>query len=89
MPRDAVSRTANVERNGGHKWVNQFGLEIYHFKETVTGNVNIIRATFLSKYLKKIIFFNESRGIIRIRMHCFIFVLLTFNMCHLEVPDIA
>ena len=21
-PRDAVSRTANVERNGGHKWVN-------------------------------------------------------------------
>ena len=23
MPRDAVSRTANVERNGGHKWVNQ------------------------------------------------------------------
>ena len=23
MPRDAVSRTANVERNGGHKWVNR------------------------------------------------------------------
>ena len=23
MPRDAVSRTANVERNGGHKWVNK------------------------------------------------------------------
>ena len=22
MPRDAVSRTVNVERNGGHKWVN-------------------------------------------------------------------
>ena len=22
MSRDAVSRTANVERNGGHKWVN-------------------------------------------------------------------
>ena len=22
MPRDAVSRTANVERNGGKKWVN-------------------------------------------------------------------
>ena len=22
LPRDAVSRTANVERNGGHKWVN-------------------------------------------------------------------
>ena len=22
MPRDAVSRTTNVERNGGHKWVN-------------------------------------------------------------------
>ena len=22
VPRDAVSRTANVERNGGHKWVN-------------------------------------------------------------------
>ena len=21
MPRDAVTRTANVERNGGHKWV--------------------------------------------------------------------
>ena len=21
MPRDAVSRTANVKRNGGHKWV--------------------------------------------------------------------
>ena len=24
MPRDAVSRTANVERNGGHKWVTCF-----------------------------------------------------------------
>ena len=23
MPRDAVSRTANVERTGRHKWVNQ------------------------------------------------------------------
>ena len=23
MPRDAVSRTANVERNGGHKWVKE------------------------------------------------------------------
>ena len=23
MPRDAVSRTANVERNDGHKWVNE------------------------------------------------------------------
>ena len=22
MPRDAVSRTANLERNGGKKWVN-------------------------------------------------------------------
>ena len=22
MPKDAVSRTANVERNGGHKWVD-------------------------------------------------------------------
>ena len=25
MPRDAVSRTANVERNGGHKWGNVKG----------------------------------------------------------------
>ena len=25
MPRDAVSRTANVERNGGHKWDTKFG----------------------------------------------------------------
>ena len=24
MPRDAVSRTANVERNGGHKWVKTY-----------------------------------------------------------------
>ena len=24
-PRDAVSRTANVERTGRHKWVNSFG----------------------------------------------------------------
>ena len=24
MPRDAVSRTANVERNGGNKWVLVF-----------------------------------------------------------------
>ena len=23
MPRDAVSRTANFERNGGHKWVKR------------------------------------------------------------------
>ena len=25
MPRDAVSRTANVERNGDHKWVKPLG----------------------------------------------------------------
>ena len=25
MPRDAVSRTANVERTGRHKWVNMLG----------------------------------------------------------------
>ena len=25
MPRDAVSRTANFERNGGHKWVKKLG----------------------------------------------------------------
>ena len=24
MPRDAVSRTANVERTGRHKWVNEY-----------------------------------------------------------------
>ena len=29
MPRDAVSRTANVERNGGHKWVNVSDSDIY------------------------------------------------------------
>ena len=31
MPRDAVSRTANVERNGGHIWVEDIpgGLEIF------------------------------------------------------------
>ena len=23
IPRDAISRTANVERNGGHKWVKE------------------------------------------------------------------
>ena len=26
MPRDAVSRTANVERTGRHKWVNGPGI---------------------------------------------------------------
>ena len=28
MPRDAVSRTANAERNGGHKWVKVCRLSI-------------------------------------------------------------
>ena len=27
MPRDAVSRTANVERNGGHKWVKVVNID--------------------------------------------------------------
>ena len=27
MPRDAVSRTANVGHNGGHKWVNHLKQE--------------------------------------------------------------
>ena len=31
MPRDAVSRTANVERNGGHKWVNVYGKSFWQF----------------------------------------------------------
>ena len=29
MPRDAVSRTANVERNGGHKWVNTTTIPVW------------------------------------------------------------
>ena len=29
MPRDAVSWTANVERNSGHKWVNFVSIQIY------------------------------------------------------------
>ena len=32
MPRDAVSRSANVERNGGHKWVKT-NLESLHVHE--------------------------------------------------------
>ena len=28
MPRDAVSRTANVERNGGQKWVKRLHFDI-------------------------------------------------------------
>ena len=38
MPRDAVSRTANVERTGRHKWVNQtnFGLQIHFSNYVVT-----------------------------------------------------
>ena len=28
MPRDAVSRTANVERTGRHKWVNTLRLTL-------------------------------------------------------------
>ena len=30
MPRDAVSRTANVERTGRHKWVNVTATVIVH-----------------------------------------------------------
>ena len=29
MPRDAVSRTANVERNGGHKWVKNVKMRLH------------------------------------------------------------
>ena len=31
MPRDAVSRTENVERNGGHKWVKTFYTNVQSF----------------------------------------------------------
>jgi len=31
MPRDAVSRTANVERTGGHKWVKLFRARLAQF----------------------------------------------------------
>ena len=31
MPRDAVSRTANVERNGGHKWVKELDRDMVLF----------------------------------------------------------
>ena len=35
MPRDAVSRTANVERNGGQKWVNvYFRSPLFHLANT-------------------------------------------------------
>ena len=38
MPRDAVSRTANVERNGGHKWVNGLCYSIAGLLDTNTQN---------------------------------------------------
>ena len=34
MPRDAVSRTANVERNGGQKWVK--ATEVYSLSTQIT-----------------------------------------------------
>ena len=42
MPRDAVSRTANVERTGQHKWVNYAG-----FKTIKISDVTLIPIKFL------------------------------------------
>ena len=63
MPRDAVSRTANVERNGGHKWVKaldpfdmQIDLHLFLSAKTKIGS-NRSRALFrpiaVSSYISK------------------------------------
>ena len=59
MPRDAVSRTANVERNGGHKYVICFGQYQLLFAEanedrTVASKVNYMKIKFRNVYLNDI-----------------------------------
>ena len=49
MPRDAVSRTANVERTGRHKWV----------KEQVKKNINIKYVTVEKLFSKFADFYSE------------------------------
>ena len=45
MPRDAVSRTANVERTGRHKWVNKY-LNFYNIFKTKNNRAVSIREKF-------------------------------------------
>jgi len=52
MPRDTVSRTANVESNGGHKWV----IETVRCKNTLPERASVetvIRDLFKSTCLLK------------------------------------
>ena len=35
MPRDAVSRTANIERNGRHKWVKAIDISMQMFQQSI------------------------------------------------------
>ena len=63
MPRDAVSRAANVERNGGHKWVKT--LTFFSLRRPSLIRPRLFQSRFFSNifqnpgYLKKTSLFIE------------------------------
>merc|ERR1719154_1047715 len=85
-PRGAVSRTANVERTGRHKWVILFqGLPDRRMLAVPQSNSCCLEidhfretatgsVTFTEIVEKKTYFFEKSSDTIRIRMHRLIFV---------------
>ena len=49
MPRDPVSRTANVERNGGHKWVKPLGTSpTYSHSKKTPKTITFLQISFKS-----------------------------------------
>ena len=66
MPRDAVSRTANVERNGGHKWVKnnthwRYFLCVYNKSPPALAADQLATLVISSLRLKKKNFKNEQK----------------------------
>ena len=66
MPRDAVSRTANVERTAQHKWVNV---------QLDAATIDVNQSEIPLRNLKKIALYSESFSIIFIYEYsCFILI---------------
>ena len=82
MPRDAVSRTANVERNGGQKWVN--GHSSMKFVCSLLSSIPRHIFIFILK-LKMFLNFHFKKKNFRIRCKVYIPIFKYFASCHSSI----
>ena len=83
MPRDAVSRTANVERTGRHKWVNPhaefFSRNLVKLNQILNGFISLFRLIWCQTGFRLLTNQLEMYNSIRFRKK--------FSVCNLRIKN--